>query len=95
VSVDFDKGCFLGQELVARIDSRGGNTPRHLRLLEADGDIGSGDPVRAEGVEVGRVTSAQAGAALAMLKRSVGVGDTVRVGEHEARVRELPVKTAR
>ena len=95
VSVDFDKGCFLGQELVARIDSRGGNTPRRLRLLETDGVIGTGDPVSVEGVEVGRVTSAQAGAGLAMLKRSVGVGDTVLVGEREATVRELPTETAR
>jgi folate-binding protein YgfZ len=30
-SVDFTKGCFTGQELVARIDSRGGNVPRRLR----------------------------------------------------------------
>ncbi|MBW3666688.1 MAG: hypothetical protein KY394_03735, partial [Actinobacteria bacterium] len=28
VAVAFDKGCFLGQELVARIDSRGGNVPQ-------------------------------------------------------------------
>jgi len=30
-AVSFTKGCFTGQELVARIDSRGGNVPRHLR----------------------------------------------------------------
>jgi folate-binding protein YgfZ len=30
-SVCFTKGCFTGQELVARIDSRGGNVPRRLR----------------------------------------------------------------
>lgn len=29
-SVSFTKGCYTGQELVARIDSRGGNTPRRL-----------------------------------------------------------------
>jgi folate-binding Fe-S cluster repair protein YgfZ len=28
--VSFTKGCFTGQELVARIDSRGGNVPRRL-----------------------------------------------------------------
>jgi folate-binding protein YgfZ len=33
VSVSFTKGCYTGQELVARIDSRGGNVPRHLRGL--------------------------------------------------------------
>ncbi len=35
-SVSFTKGCFTGQELVARIDSRGGNVPRHLRGLLTD-----------------------------------------------------------
>ena len=30
-SVSFSKGCYTGQELVARIDSRGGRVPRRLR----------------------------------------------------------------
>ncbi|MEA2932152.1 MAG: tRNA-modifying protein YgfZ, partial [Actinomycetota bacterium] len=30
-TVSFTKGCYTGQELVARIDSRGGNVPRRLR----------------------------------------------------------------
>ena len=30
-SVSFTKGCYTGQELVARVDSRGSNTPRRLR----------------------------------------------------------------
>ena len=32
-SVSFTKGCYTGQELVARIDSRGSNVPRRLRGL--------------------------------------------------------------
>ncbi len=32
-TVSFTKGCYTGQELVARIDSRGGNVARHLRRL--------------------------------------------------------------
>jgi len=95
VSVDFTKGCFLGQELVARIDSRGGNTPRNLRLLEPSGEIGFGDVITVEGAEVGVVTSATEGAALAMLKRAVSVGDTVDVAGNPAVVRELPAKTPR
>jgi tRNA-modifying protein YgfZ len=59
-SISFTKGCFTGQELVARIDSRGGHVPRHLRGLVAD--AGEKPPVGAsvvvEGAEVGRVTSA-------------------------------------
>jgi tRNA-modifying protein YgfZ len=36
-TVSFTKGCFTGQELVARIDSRGSRVPRHLRGLVLDG----------------------------------------------------------
>lgn len=35
-TISFKKGCYTGQELVARIDSRGGNVPRHLRALVID-----------------------------------------------------------
>lgn len=57
-SVSFTKGCFTGQELVARIDSRGGKVPRHLRLLVSTaGELAAGAPVVVDGGEVGRVTS--------------------------------------
>jgi tRNA-modifying protein YgfZ len=36
-TVSFTKGCYTGQELVARIDSRGSNVPRHLRGLLLSG----------------------------------------------------------
>lgn len=93
-SVDFTKGCFLGQELVARIDSRGGNTPRNLRLVETDGGIRAGDVVVADGTEVGTVTSATDGVGLAMLKRAVSVGDTVEVAGSRAIVSQVPAKTS-
>ena len=58
-SVSFTKGCFTGQELVARIDSRGGNVPRHLRGLVVAGDTApaAGAALSVDGAEVGRVTS--------------------------------------
>lgn len=92
-SVDFTKGCFLGQELVARIDSRGGNTPRNLRLLQVDNRAQAGDVVTVEGDEVGTVTSSAGGVGLAMLKRTVSVGDMVEVAGKPAVVRDLPAKT--
>ena len=77
-SVDFAKGCFTGQELVARIDSRGGNVPHRLRgLVVPAGERPPVDvPVVVEGAEVGRVTSvarAPAGGhvALASVRRAV------------------------
>lgn len=38
-TVSFTKGCYTGQELVARIDSRGGNVPRRLRGFLLSGPI--------------------------------------------------------
>jgi folate-binding protein YgfZ len=68
-AVSFTKGCFTGQELVARIDSRGGNTP--TKLVGIRGDVSVGDPVVLDGREVGRVTSAAGGVGLALVRREV------------------------
>ena len=69
-SVSFTKGCYTGQELVARIDSRGGNTPTRLRTLEVEG-APTGAEVVVDGKAVGAVTSAAGGVALAYLRREV------------------------
>lgn len=84
-AVSFTKGCYTGQELVARIDSRGGNVPRPLRVLEVDG-AAAGDEVTLGDGPVGVVTSAAAGVALGPVARKVAVGDEVVVGGHPARV---------
>ncbi|HXF56505.1 MAG TPA: hypothetical protein VNO34_02825 [Actinomycetota bacterium] len=56
-AVALDKGCYLGQEAVARVRNLG--HPRRLLLaLEADAPVAAGEPVVAEADEVGRVTSA-------------------------------------
>lgn len=78
-SVSFTKGCYTGQELVARVDSRGSNTPRRLRGVVVD--RGAQPPVGTEVVADGRVsgvvsTVAESPAfgsciALAFLHRSV------------------------
>jgi folate-binding protein YgfZ len=68
-AVSFTKGCYTGQELVARIDSRGGNTP--TKLVGFVGEAAVGDPVVVDGREVGRITSAAGGVALALVKRDV------------------------
>jgi folate-binding protein YgfZ len=81
-SVSFTKGCFTGQELVARIDSRGGNVPRHLRVLDVDGPPPApGTELFLDGEVVGRVTSSAGPRALAYVKRSVGPPATVTLGE--------------
>ncbi len=61
-SVSFTKGCYTGQELVARIDSRGGNVPRHLRgvVIQGEAPPVGGAVVVDDGTEVGTLTSVSA-----------------------------------
>ncbi len=57
-SADFTKGCYVGQELVARVDSRGNNTPRRLVVFTAAASVPAGATVTtAVGDEAGTVTS--------------------------------------
>ena len=56
-SASFTKGCYVGQELVARVDSRGSNTPRNLGRLRVDGSAAVGDDVVVDGGTVGTITS--------------------------------------
>jgi tRNA-modifying protein YgfZ len=93
-AVDFEKGCYVGQETVARLHWRG-KPNRHLRGLrlsepvERRTDILLGDKV------VGRISSTCVSPrfgpiALALVRREAAPGDTVRVGAAEAEVVELP-----
>ncbi|MFN0089838.1 MAG: YgfZ/GcvT domain-containing protein [Acidimicrobiales bacterium] len=83
-SVSWTKGCYTGQELVARIDSRGANTPRRLRgvLLPelgleapdppADAElepVGGGAPTRLS--SLGRLPEHDCGVGLAYAHRSI------------------------
>ena len=100
-SVSFTKGCYTGQELVARIDSRGGNVPRPLRLIEiADagdaGDLVPGAAVTVDGETVGEVTSAafdpatDLTVALGPVHRRVEPPAAVAVAGRDATVQALP-----
>ena len=92
VSVDFTKGCYLGQELVARINSRGRNVPRRLRLLDLAAPTAASAPIVLGDKEVGTLTSAIGLSGMALIHRDVEPGDTVSVGGIEAAVREIPPK---
>jgi tRNA-modifying protein YgfZ len=86
-SVSWTKGCYTGQELVARVDSRGSNTPRHLRTLELTGPASAGAEVTdAAGTAVGHVSSVFGSTALGVLRRSVEPPAAVSVAGHPARV---------
>ena len=56
--VSFTKGCYTGQELVARLDSRGNNVAKHLRRLSSSDVFPRGSDITIEGKKVGSVTSA-------------------------------------
>lgn len=76
VSVSFTKGCYTGQELVARVDSRGANTPRKLRRVEL-AQVGAARPgdelhlPEAGERAVGVLTSVAGAVALAYVRREV------------------------
>lgn len=77
LAVNFQKGCYPGQELVERMDSRGADAPRRLRIVDLDEGAAVGSPVfDADGNEVGQVTSVggEGGLGLAYVKRGVDVG---------------------
>jgi tRNA-modifying protein YgfZ len=74
VAIDFKKGCYPGQELVERMDSRGAEAPRRLRILTVGDGAKPGDPVLDEGREIGTLTSVGGTRALAYIKRGVELG---------------------
>ena len=89
VAVSFTKGCFVGQELVCRIDTRGHVNRNLRRLRAASGSMARGEAVAFEGREVGEVTSAAGSVALAMLRREVEPGAQITAGAVEAVVEAL------
>lgn len=80
VAVNFTKGCYPGQELVERMDSRGANAPKSLRRITVGDDVRPGDPVVVDDAEVGTVTSVVDGHAIAWVRRGADVGELVQFG---------------
>lgn len=77
VAVSFTKGCYPGQELVERMDSRGAKAPRQLRRLEVQAGTLVGDPVMIDGTQVGRITSVAGTRAIALIKRDAEIGEAI------------------
>jgi folate-binding protein YgfZ len=74
VAVSFTKGCYPGQELVERMDSRGTTAPVVVRALPREG-LGVGARVMENDQSVGTVTSIGAHIALARIARTSTVGE--------------------
>jgi folate-binding protein YgfZ len=59
-AIDFTKGCFLGQESVARVRNLG-HPPRSFVHVRADQEVPVGTPVTSEAAVVGEITSVAPG----------------------------------
>jgi folate-binding protein YgfZ len=89
-AISFTKGCYPGQEPIARQHYRG-KVNRKLRVLELDGDPPAPEtPVVYGGKEVGRVTSAVPGLALAYVRVEVPDDATLDAGGSTATLRRSP-----
>ena len=82
--VSFTKGCYPGQEPIARLHYRG-RPNRRLRVLEVEG-ASPGDEILLGEKAVGRVTSAVPGRALGYVRREVEDDAELRIGGAEARL---------
>ena len=84
-TVAFDKGCYTGQEFVARVHHREVEPPKRLIRLTFTDDAAvlAGDSIVVEGDVVGNVTSAVRGVALGYLKRGYDTPSIGLVGDVE------------
>lgn len=93
-AIHYKKGCYVGQEIVARIDARG-HTNRALAGFWLNETVPAETPVTVEGKEVGRVTSSAAwengvAVALGYLRNEFAApGTAILAGGVSGTVREL------
>ena len=100
-AVSFTKGCYLGQETVARLHYRG-KPNRHLRGLRLSAPAAAGAELRLGERTVGHLGSAVVSPelgpiALALVRREAAPGEVVSAGEGDvtAEIAELPFARAR
>jgi folate-binding protein YgfZ len=98
-AVSFEKGCYVGQETVARLHYKG-KPNRHLHGLRLERPGEHGEPIASvEGKAVGALGSTcvspeHGPIALAILRREVGPGDAVSVGADGVRATVCPLPFA-
>jgi len=88
IAVHYDKGCYVGQEAMAKIRFRG-KVNRKLRRLRADSTLAVGSDVTLDDSKVGTVTSASGKRALALVRYNVEPGTQVTAGETTATVIDM------
>ena len=95
-AVSFTKGCYVGQETVARLHYRG-RPNRHLRGLRLSEPVERGSDIVYDGKEIGRLGSTCVSPrlgpiGLAIVRREAEPGATVEVGGASAEVVDLPFR---
>ena len=101
-ALNFNKGCYIGQEIVERIRSRG-SVHRKFTGFTVQGPLPApGNKIELDGKEVGEVTSSallpandgEHGVALGYIRREQAApGKTLRAGEAALSVTDLPFRT--
>ncbi len=97
LGVSYTKGCYIGQETIARLHARGENLAWRLMGVVSEGEIQKGDSIRLGEKVVGKVTSTtysprfRQNLALALIHRDAfEPGTTVSIPAGEAKVVSLP-----
>jgi folate-binding protein YgfZ len=76
MAVSFTKGCYPGQELVERMDSRGADAPVNLRVVSRDG-VGVGSRVELSPQDTGTITSVGFSRAFVRVGRGSQIGESL------------------
>jgi folate-binding protein YgfZ len=96
-TVSFEKGCYIGQETIARLNTYKG-VKQYLWGLRFNGSATPGTPITLEGQKIGLLTSytdlEQPPVGLGYVRvKAGGAGLTVQVGDTTAEVVEVPFLT--
>jgi folate-binding protein YgfZ len=92
------KGCYVGQEVIARLEARGGHVNKLLRGLRLAAPAAAGDRIHAGGKEVGRITTAGVSPELGPIamgylhRNAAEPGTVVEVASAPATVARLPLR---
>jgi len=92
------KGCYVGQEVIARLEARGGHVSKLLRGLRLAAPAAAGDRIHAGGKEAGRITTAGLSPALGAIamgyvhRSAAEPGTVVEVASAPATVARLPLR---
>ena len=84
--ISFTKGCYPGQEPIARQHYRG-KVNRRLRVFDVDGTVSAGDEIVHGEKVVGRITSAVDGVALGYLRTEIPDDAELSAASRRAKVR--------